>query len=154
VADPNTSGAIDPDTQDNVLARLRAVYTYGSPMIGDPAFAEACNEHPFLRDKVIRYVYANDVVPQLPPRASGRFMHFGQEYRYTPPGESGRWQSSRPARRQLRSLVELATAPLAIGARSLKLTRHVPFHASLSDHLPQYYLDALTPAGLRSEFGK
>jgi hypothetical protein len=38
-------------------------------------------------------------------------------------------------------------------ARELKLTRHLRFKASIVDHLPQYYIDALTPEGVRSEFG-
>ncbi len=152
IAEPMSYGAIEPDTAAKLLERLRAVYTYGQPMIGNPAFADACNRDPCLRDSVIRYVSANDVVPQVPPKASGPFKHFGQEYRHTPPGERGRWHHSSP-RTQLRSLLQLATAPFAIVATSLKVTRHVPFHASLSDHLPQYYLDALAPAHLRSEFG-
>lgn len=151
--DPIKHAAAQPNTGGEIAARLRAVYTYGSPMIGNPAFAKACNADAFLAKNVIRYVYANDVVPQLPPNASGAFSHFGREYRYTPPGEKGDWHLSKRPRRQLRSLLELATAPLAIVATSLKLTRHIPFHASLSDHFPQYYLDALTPPELRSEFG-
>jgi hypothetical protein len=153
VFDPIKRAAVAPDTGSEIIDRLRAVYTYGSPMIGNPPFADACNTHAFLANNVIRYVYANDVVPQVPPKASGPFRHFGREYRYTPAGEKGDWHASKRPRRQLRSLVDLATAPLAIAATSLKLTRHIPFHASLSDHFPQYYLDALTPAGLRSEFG-
>jgi predicted lipase len=153
VAEPIKYGAIKPETPGEILDRLRAVYTYGAPMIGNPAFADGCQRHPKLANKVLRYVYANDVVPQVPPKAAGDFEHFGQEYRYTPPGDAGRWRPSKP-RRQLRSLVQLATAPLAIAAKSLKLTRHVAFHASLSDHFPQYYLDALTPDELRSEFGR
>jgi hypothetical protein len=144
--------AAEPGRYGEILKRLRAVYSYGSPMIGDPAFADACNDDPFLREKVIRYVYANDVVPQAPPRASGSFKHFGQEYRYAPPGEKGRWRHGRP-RQQLRNVVQLVTAPLAVLAKTLTRTRHIPFHASLSDHFPQYYLDALTPDALRSEFG-
>lgn len=151
--DPIKQVARASDPGAEIIDRLRAVYTYGAPMIGNPAFADACHVYPFLADNVIRYVYANDVVPQIPPRASGPYKHFGREYRYTPPSERGSWRPSKRPRRQLRSLLDLATAPLAIAARSLKLTRHIPFHASLSDHFPQYYLDALTPAGLRSEFG-
>ena len=150
VAEPVRYGAITPETPARILERLKAVYTYGQPMIGNPGFAIACDG--LLGDKVIRYVYANDVVPQVPPKASGSFQHFGQEYRYTPAGEHGRWNPSRP-RRQLHDLRQLATAPLAIVAKSLRLTRDVPFRASLADHLPQYYLDALTPDHLRSEFG-
>lgn len=29
----------------------------------------------------------------------------------------------------------------------------LPFHASLSDHLPQHHIDALAPEGTQSEFG-
>jgi pimeloyl-ACP methyl ester carboxylesterase len=153
-ADPSPYGGIEPGTYAEILARLRAVYTYGSPMIGNPAFADACNADRFLGTKVIRYVYANDVVPRLPPKASGAFEHFGQEYRYTPPGEKGEWRQSRRPRKQLRNVFQLATAPLAIVAKTLAVTRHFPFRASLSDHFPQYYIDALTPERLRSEFGQ
>jgi hypothetical protein len=153
VDEPSTYEGIEPATYGEILERLRAVYTYGAPMIGDPAFADACNDHPFLGTKVIRYVYANDVVPKVPPRASGPFKHFGQEYRYAPPGQNGHWHHGRP-RKQLHNVLQLATAPLAVVVKTLTLTRHVPFHASLSDHLPQYYIDALTPDRLRSEFGQ
>ncbi len=43
--------------------------------------------------------------------------------------------------------------PAVFLARQFKLTRNVPFHASVNDHLPQYYITALTPPGVRSEFG-
>lgn len=153
VAEPSTYGGLEPATYREIGERLRAVYTYGAPMTGDPAFADACNDDPFLGTKVIRYVYANDVVPRVPPRASGTFKHFGQEYRYVPTGRNGHWRHGRP-RRQLRNVLQLTTAPLAVVAKTLALTRRVPFHASLSDHFPQYYIDATTPDGLRSEFGR
>jgi hypothetical protein len=150
--EPIKYGAIAENTRGEVLEKLRAVYTYGAPMIGDPAFAAACQRE--LGKKVVRYVYANDLVPQVPPKASGPFGHFGQEYRYTPRGKDGHWhETTKRPRKQLRSLLQLATAPLALVARWLKLTRPIPFHASLSDHLPQHYLEALTPDPLRSEFG-
>jgi hypothetical protein len=65
--------------------RLRAVYTFGLPMIGDPSFARACQRDDFLREHVFRYVNDNDVVPHLPPKTSGPFRHFGREYIYRVP---------------------------------------------------------------------
>lgn len=136
-----------------IAQRLRAVYTIGAPMIGSPEFAAACNEHAFLRERVIRYVYASDVVPQLPPAESGPFAHFGAEYQYKPAGDHGTWQASEHPRKQLRNLVELVTTPLSVLARQFRLARDIPFHASLNDHLPQYYIEALTPPGVQTEFG-
>lgn len=101
--------------------KLKAVYTYGQPMIGDPDFAELCNHAwfdgtQFLAEKLFRYIYAHDVVPQLPPTETGPFQHFGREFRcphcrppppqpapngpkpHTPPGRRTWWayRSARP----------------------------------------------------------
>jgi len=122
-------------------------------MIGSPEFAKACNEDEFLRKKVIRYVYANDIVPQVPPHASGHFAHFGTEYQYKPAGDHGRWHHNKQSRKQMTNLVELVTTPLSFLAKQIRITRDIPFHASINDHLPQYYIDALKPRGVRSEFG-
>jgi hypothetical protein len=91
--------------------------------------------------------------PNCHPRRPDPFKHFGPEYRYAPVGDGGRWEHSCP-RKQLGSLAQIITTPLSILAKALHRTRRIPFHASLSDHLPQYYLDALTPPLLRSEFGE
>jgi len=138
-----------------IAGKLRAVYTFGAPMIGSKEFAAACNKDDFMREKVIRYVYADDIVPQVPPKESGRFAHFGAEYRYKPPRDHDTWYPSKPSK-QLRNMLELATTPLSFLAKQLTLTRHIPFHASISDHLPQNYIDALRPREpqeVRSEFG-
>jgi Lipase (class 3) len=147
------SFVFDRGEYDAILKRLRSVYTYAAPMIGTPGFADACDSCPLLAQNVLRYVYANDIVPQLPPKAFGSFKHFGREYRYTPAGDDGRWERSSP-RTQLDSLAQIATTPLSILAKALTRTRRIPFHASLSDHFPQYYLNVLTPPSLRSEFGE
>ncbi|HWF73559.1 MAG TPA: lipase family protein [Solirubrobacteraceae bacterium] len=136
-----------------IAAKLKAVYTFGAPMIGSPEFARACNKNAFLHRKLIRYVYANDIVPQLPPKESGAFAHFGTEYRYRPAGDNGAWHHNERPREQLRNLVEILTTPLSFLAKQISLTREIPFHASVNDHLPQYYIDALKPDGVRSEFG-
>src|SRR5207248_397863 len=65
-----------------IAAKLRAVYTFGQPMIGSPELAQACDAHPFLGTNVLRYIYRRDVVTHLPPKDSGAFAHFGPEYHY------------------------------------------------------------------------
>lgn len=138
---------------DPIVSKLRAVYTYGAPMIGSPEFAEACNKNAFLGKKVIRYVYADDVVPQVPPKASGPFKHFGQEYQFRPAGDRGSWRYNELPRKQLSNPLALLASPASFLARQVRLTRRIRFPASLDDHLPQYYIAAVTPARVRSEFG-
>jgi hypothetical protein len=133
-----------------IAARLKAVYTFGQPMLGDERLASACDDDPFLRDNVIRYVYRNDVVPHLPPRASGHFAHFGKEYRYS---LGFGWSDSGPRVKQMGSALGIVEAPLAFFTRQVRLFRQIPFAYSLDAHGPQHYVDALTPAGKPNEYG-
>jgi hypothetical protein len=133
--------------------KLKAVYTYGQPMIGTRPFAAACQDDPFLGPNVVRYVYLNDVVPQLPPTASGGFAHFGREFRYRPDGDSGHWSPALRSAMPLPSILELLALPVTLLSGSLRVLRNIPLVPSIQDHLPQHYLAALTPAGVRSEFG-
>ncbi|WP_214416778.1 lipase family protein [Sphaerisporangium fuscum] len=151
--------------------RLKAVYTFGQPMIGDPAFAAACESDPFLRENVIRYVYDSDVVPHLPSTSSGHFQHFGREYHYSVPhlrnsalaiispfrqgsqSRRGRWEPRRRPAGQMSGLLGLPLAALAFVARKFEATRSLPATYSIDDHLPQHYITALTPPGVQSEFG-
>lgn len=131
---------------------IRGVYTYGAPMVGDARLAELCDEPELLGGKVFRYVYGNDVVPQLPPRASGKFRHFGREFRHE--AGDGEWEEHRKPVGQLRSLLQLAELVPSFLARQVSVLRDLPFQASLADHLPAHYLDALAaPIGVRTEFG-
>lgn len=61
-----------------------AVYTYGSPRVGNKAFAEA---HPLVKDgRSWRITHHRDVVPHLPPRGfypfSSGFVHAAREVFY------------------------------------------------------------------------
>jgi hypothetical protein len=134
---------------DPITEKLKAVYTFGQPMIGCRDFAKACADDEFLAQNVIRYRYKNDVVPSLPPAASGSFAHFGQEYRH----QNGNWRRSEQPTTQVSNLAELAAAPLALLAAPLRLLRTVPFPYSWKDHLPHHYVSALTPTRVTSEFG-
>lgn len=146
----------EPGDQQPIVDKLKAVYTFGGPMLASPHLARDCNKHEFLHDRVIRYVYANDVLPQLPPKASYPFAHFGTGYQYTrKPRRKGDpdWRQNDAPHKQLRSLWSLALAPLSLVTSDIKKARRLHFRASLNDHLPQHYVDAVKPKGIRSEFG-
>jgi hypothetical protein len=137
----------------DVRERIRAVYTYGQPMIGDPEFAGTCDA--LVGKKVFRFVHGRDVVAALPPRASGAFAHFGPEW-HLERAPSGAWNP--PERRatrtgQVRHLYELPLAISAFFARQFQRARNLPFPYSLDDHGPQHYIAGLTPQGVRTEFG-
>jgi lipase (class 3) len=131
-------------------AKLRAVYTFGQPMLGEPRFASECADHPFLGRNVIRYIFQRDVVPELPPTASGDFAHFGPELRYV----DGAWTSDAAPAKQLSNLLELPGAAAAFVAQQLRLFRKLPFQHSIYDHMPRHYLAALKPPHVSSEFGE
>ncbi|GII23630.1 lipase family protein [Planosporangium mesophilum] len=133
-----------------IARKLRAVYTYGQPMIGEPGLAKACDDDEFLGANLIRYVYGSDVVPQLPPTVSGPFAHFGREL-HCGPGTTQ--DAAARTTQQLGNLTGLAIAPVAFISHQLRLFRNLPFQQSLYDHGPQHYISALTPAGVSSEYG-
>jgi hypothetical protein len=128
--------------------RLRAVCTFGQPMVGSPELAAACRQHELLGHRVVRYVYQHDVVPHLPPQDSGDFAHVGLERHF----DGSAWRSVEPTH-QMGNLVGLLEMPLAYLGRRLEHLRRVPFRYSLDDHLPHHYIAALTPPGVPSEFG-
>jgi hypothetical protein len=116
---------------------LRAVYTFGQPMIGDSMFADKC-EHDFGRI-VFRHVYGNDIVPRMPPLIAGRFKHCGQEYH----SKSDGWELKRTAVYQAPSAILGNAFGIAawmkqqvpmLGELKLKL----PY--SWDDHSPLHYV--------------
>lgn len=147
----------------DVTGLLRAVYTFGQPMIGDPSFARACQKDPFLRDKLIRYVYDSDVVPHLPPSISGPFRHFGRELVYRVPHlrrmiplgsayGTGDWKESKTSAGQA-PVGGIGLAVAAFVANKIQPLRSLPLLYSFEDHRPHHYIAALTPYGVSNEFG-
>jgi len=57
----------------------RAVYTFGSPRVGNQKFVDALNKKPFA---IYRVVDDQDSVATLPPQAMG-FRHVGKEQKLT-----------------------------------------------------------------------
>lgn len=130
--------------------KLRAVYTFGQPMIGSPELAGACDKDGFLGPNVLRYIYRHDVVANLPPKDSGEFAHFGREYRF-----EGTWPWRYHAQNtgQMPSVLGILESPLAFVTRQLDRLRNFEFKYSLDDHAPQHYVSRLTPPGTPTEFG-
>ncbi|WP_152989893.1 lipase family protein [Frankia sp. ACN1ag] len=125
---------------------LRAVYTFGQPMIGGDGTAAA---YTAVVDPapIARFVYRQDPVPHLPPATVGRYRHIGREWRY-----GGGWTDTtgRPVGQMLSTLGfagALAAFPLG---QVRPLGRLFPY--TISDHFPHYYIDALAAAGV-CEFG-
>lgn len=132
-----------------IAEKLRAVYTYGQPMIGAPPLPPECGPGGALGRKTYRYVYAQDVVPALPPTASGPFQHFGREYRF----QDGSWREAALPMEQVGNLLQIPLAVSAFFADQLSWFKRFPFHYSLADHGPQHYVASLKPADKTSEFG-
>ncbi len=130
---------------------LRGVYTFGQPLVGNPAFAAACDADDFLSSGVFRHVYAQDVVPHLPPTAAGAFQHFGKERRANP---NERWKETSLRSTQVRDIIlsVLVIPILAFCGKQLEKLRWMRFPYSWYDHSPTFYISASTPVDVSSEF--
>jgi hypothetical protein len=141
--------ATDPVLRQRFRERLRGVYTFGQPMVGNPELAALCQDDPLLRDGVFRHVYRNDVVPHLPAAPYGKFAHFGREFRVASRRATGaawrpRSQYAAQAPDIVLSMVVVPT--LAYWATQLASTRKLgQLGYSWYDHLPHFYIDASAP---------
>jgi hypothetical protein len=149
--------------------RLRGIYTFGQPMVGDRAFAKKFE--PEFGNRLFRHIYRRDVVPHLPPRTAGRFEHFGQEYK---PALSGWVRQDAPLASQaswgglalgggiLAWLYEQFGPGISSEFRSVSWFAHnvvppllremVRFRYSLADHMPINYLRVSQAVVPGSEF--
>jgi hypothetical protein len=133
-----------------IAEKLRAVYTFGQPMVGSPELARACNVDTFLGRSVLRYIYRHDLVAHLPPGGAGQFAHFGREYRF-----EGAWPWNCHAKPtgQIASVLGFLMSPLAVITHQVDRLRNVQFKYSLDDHAVAHYVSRLTPPGTPTEFG-
>ncbi|WP_437796736.1 lipase family protein [Sorangium sp. So ce693] len=138
--------------------KVRGIYTFGQPMVGDAVFAQTCDDR--FGEKLFRHVYRRDVVPQFPPITMGKFAHSGQLYT-APPLDTG-WalQRAQASANGLLTGSEQAlagTAALALGAIAwlkdqLPLFSWLPLPYSLGDHSPLNYLRTSLQVVPGSEF--
>lgn len=127
---------VEDETLAPLRALLRGVYTYGQPMVTAPRLAERCERD--FGDIVFRHVYGPDVVPRMPPITTGRFAHFGREYRAV----DGHWRRSTQISTQARSASALVIGVLAWLKQRFVATRGLgaalPF--SWAAHSPRFYM--------------
>lgn len=123
--------------------RLRAVYTFGQPMVAGQPLPPAAEE---LGRKLFRHVAPRDPVPALPPASWGAFAHFGQEFQHS----EGGWAPVAEPTAQMASLREISRSVLAflVGGSRRETSRH-----SIDAHGPHRYLDTLRAAGRVTAFG-
>lgn len=121
-----------------VRENLYGCYTYGAPMVASPLLADLL--HKEVGDLVFRHVYAYDVVPQLPPLTTGRFKHFGHEYRCENRGEG--WMLCAKPVLQTRFATWLPLAGLSLVAEQFPMLREwlKDLPISVDHHSPRYYM--------------
>jgi predicted lipase len=133
----------------NFRDALRAVYTFGQPMIGSKELADVCADDKFISEKLIRIIYQKDPIPHVPPAESGHdWKHFGREYQFV----DNDWKKNPEPARQMR-VIQLTGAVIAFILRLVPLLRRIRFKYQLNDHGPQHYVESLTPRDKRTEFG-
>jgi hypothetical protein len=121
--------------------QLRAVYTFGQPAVADPDGARLCDETG-LSKIVYRFVYDHDIVPQLPPRSTGRFKHFGHAFGSTDHNQTLRWDSEvKPGQQAASALLSVPVALLAYVLRQLPLVSRLSLPFSIDDHSPIHYIE-------------
>ncbi|MGK3985485.1 lipase family protein [Sorangium sp. So ce136] len=119
--------------------KLRGIYTFGQPMVGYRDFAEIFGKR--FGHKLFRHLYDHDIVPALPPRTAGHFVHFGEEYTSSDEGWT-RQQSNttRVARTFIGSTIIGLIAMLTRRLPVIPLPRWVKLPFSWDDHDPINYL--------------
>ncbi|WP_437790745.1 lipase family protein [Sorangium sp. So ce693] len=118
--------------------KLRGIYTYGQPMVGDAGFRAHFEEK--LGPMVFRHIYGNDLVPRMPPKTTGKFFHIGKEYASSDTG----WVRRGSVVRQLHTFaMSNALGILALLRKQLigiPFIGWIPLGVSWGDHSPLNYL--------------
>lgn len=118
-----------------IREKLRGVYTYGTPRVGDEEFAATCEKQ--FGDILFRHIYGTDIVARFPPRLYGAFSTFGQEYVSTPTG----WTHRRTNVKQTYTLLaSTLLATFAWVAKQVPVLREIRMPLSVDDHSPIHYM--------------
>jgi hypothetical protein len=112
-------------TARDIVDKIRGVYTFGQPMIGNLAWAKMLmsdeKRYGLLTRGLFRHVFDCDPIPSLPPAEAGSFVHTGVELRTPvplPDQPTWRRQAHTVKRTPMKSL-ELPLSFLAFVKRQL-----------------------------------
>jgi hypothetical protein len=115
--------------------KLRGVYTFGQPMIGDNELTARCEKE--FGNILYRHIYDRDIVPRFPPRITGTFRSFGQEYTSGPDGWSHRTQL---INQTVTGIASSIVGILAWVTQQIPLAGWIRLPFSWGDHSPMNYL--------------
>ncbi|XYH95027.1 lipase family protein [Sorangium sp. So ce1128] len=134
----------------DIRRKLRGVYTYGQPMVGDKDFADRFDG--VFGKKLFRHVYRQDIVPRLPPITTGSFRHFGQEYAA---GDGGWEYRSKEVSQALTFLGSNVFGLFALAQKvfaGIPVLQWLPIPPNWAHHAPINYLRTSQTAPPGSEF--
>ncbi|XXX80736.1 lipase family protein [Sorangium sp. So ce134] len=121
-----------------IRSRLRAIYTYGQPMVGNEDFANEFQNS--IGRRLFRHVHGRDLVPSLPSRSAGDFKHFGTELKSD---EEGWLPRREPVPQSWSFVLSLLAGVAAFAIEQLPgvpMLQRLRMPVSLYDHLPFNYL--------------
>lgn len=136
-----------------IADKLKAVYTFGQPMVASRQLADDLQQDPFFREKLVRLIYSRDLIPQLPPL--GDYAHFGQEFQYDV--NAGCWHRNERLTGQLTDrqawldVVSTLTSLWRPASAVALFEGRVGITERVHDHYPVRYVAAAAPAG-KTEF--
>lgn len=125
----------DPRFVD-LRGKLRGVYAFGSPLLGDEQFCATCERQ--FGSLVFRHVFERDVVASLPSRDLGEFHTFGEERVSTRTGWSGKREKN--VRQAPNLIFAVASAGLSWVLQQIPQLRHRRLPYSIADHMPNNYM--------------
>jgi hypothetical protein len=119
-----------------IRERLRGVYSFGQPLIGDREFCDLCRDS--FGARLFRHIYEDDPVTRLPPKLYGDYHTFGQEYVSTPKGWTHRTVTEETP---VSTLLRMLIPSLAVWyLRKLPMLAWAHLPGGLENHNPDNYI--------------
>jgi len=140
-----------PDGFGRLWGKVRGIFTFGQPMVGDEDFVDSYKAT--VGERLVRFVYAHDIVPHLPPKTAGWApKHLGIEYA-APDGT--KWTREHTWSQSVIGAIEANVLGVAAWVQDqMGLSPKLALPYSWGDHAPNNYVrvSLLHEADSGSEF--
>jgi hypothetical protein len=122
---------------EDFRAKVKGIYTFGQPMVGDRDFATSCEDE--FQGRLHRHVFQDDIIPHLPPRSALKYAHSGGELRAS--RNDVRWRHTDDA--SGRAFLTVGAISVLLNAVESRISPidFVPGY-SIDDHMPIQYVEA------------